>query len=61
MYRVGLSSCGKEFSEKLFADYREAGIEAMEVSVGKTTGKYPESAVFTRSLELLRPSACCCV
>lgn len=38
MYRVGLSSCGKEFSEKLFADYREAGIEAMEVSVGKTTG-----------------------
>lgn len=31
-YRVGLSSCSKELSEALFADFRAAGIEAIEIS-----------------------------
>ena len=31
-YRVGLSSCSKELSEALFADFRAAGIDAIEIS-----------------------------
>ena len=33
--KIGLSSCGKVFGEELFAAYAAAGIEAMEVSVGR--------------------------
>ena len=32
MFSIGLSSCGKELEEKLFADYKEAGITHMELS-----------------------------
>ncbi|MBE6812186.1 MAG: sugar phosphate isomerase/epimerase [Ruminococcaceae bacterium] len=32
MFSVGLSSCSKELNEKLFADYRSAGITHMELS-----------------------------
>ncbi len=32
MNRIGLSVCGKEMNEALFAAYRDAGIRAMEIS-----------------------------
>ena len=32
MLKIGLSSCGKKLDEQLFADYANAGIEAMEIS-----------------------------
>lgn len=32
MFSIGLSSCGKELEEKLFADYKKAGITHMELS-----------------------------
>lgn len=32
MYPVGLSSCGKPLCEELFIQYREAGIDAIEIS-----------------------------
>ena len=32
MYPVGLSSCGKPLCEELFIHYREAGIDAIEIS-----------------------------
>lgn len=32
MLKIGLSSCGKGMSESLFSSYREAGLEAMEIS-----------------------------
>lgn len=35
MYPIGLSSCGKGFSEELFEQYRSAGILKMEVSLRK--------------------------
>lgn len=35
MYKVGLSSCGREIDEALFAQYRSAGITALEISMGK--------------------------
>ena len=33
MFKIGLSSCGKEISEELFASYKAAGIEAIEISL----------------------------
>ena len=33
MYRTGLSTCGKIINEELFANYRKAGIDFMEISV----------------------------
>lgn len=33
MYKIGLSTCNKVISEKLFADYRKAEIDAMEISM----------------------------
>ena len=33
-FKLGLSSCGKPLCEELFENYRRAGIEAMEVSLG---------------------------
>lgn len=33
MFPVGLSSCSKELNEKLFADYKQAGIAKMELSL----------------------------
>ena len=38
MYRIGLSTCGKNITEELFADYKNAGISAMEICVD--TKKY---------------------
>lgn len=35
MWETGLSTCGKAFGEKLFADYAAAGIKYMEISYGK--------------------------
>ncbi len=35
MYKLGLSSAGKGFGDELFAAYKEAGIEAMEISLPK--------------------------
>ncbi len=35
MYKIGLSIAGKEFDEGLFIAYKEAGIEAMELSCRK--------------------------
>lgn len=35
MLKTGLSTCGKEIGEKLFADYAEAGIEMMELTMKK--------------------------
>lgn len=32
MYKIGLSSCGKVLEEKLFSDYAENGIDAIEIS-----------------------------
>lgn len=34
-YRVGLSSCSKLLDEALFADFRAAGIDAIEISCGR--------------------------
>ena len=34
MYKIGLSTCAKGDPEYLFEDYKKAGIEAMEISVG---------------------------
>ena len=31
MYKVALSSCGKEINEALFEQYKQAGITAMEI------------------------------
>ena len=33
MYKVALSSCGKEINEALFEQYRQAGIAAMEIAL----------------------------
>ena len=33
MYKVALSSCGKEINETLFEQYRQAGIAAMEIAL----------------------------
>ena len=33
MYRVALSSCGKEMNEALFEQYRQNGITAIEISL----------------------------
>ncbi len=33
MFKIGLSTCGKDISEKLFADYALSGIELMEISL----------------------------
>ena len=35
MFRIGLSTCGKEFGEALFRRYAAAGIRSMEVSYGR--------------------------
>lgn len=35
MFRIGLSTCGKPFGEALFRAYRQAGIDVMEISMGK--------------------------
>ena len=35
MPEIGLSTCGKPFGERLFADYAAAGIKYMEISYGK--------------------------
>ena len=35
MFRIGLSTCGKPFEEALFREYREAGIDVMEISLDK--------------------------
>lgn len=37
MFSIGLSSCSKELNEQLFADYRSAGIEKMELSLDSET------------------------
>ncbi len=34
MLKIGLSSCSKPLTEKLFKEYAEAGISCMEISVG---------------------------
>ena len=36
MFKIGLSTCGKEINSELFECYREAGIGQMEISVDKT-------------------------
>ena len=33
MFKVGLSSCGKEIDEKLFSEYKKSGIGFMEISM----------------------------
>lgn len=35
MYRIGISSCGEPLTEELFADYKRAGVEAIELSFGR--------------------------
>ena len=35
MYKLALSSCGKEIGDELFKSYRAAGIKAIEISVDK--------------------------
>lgn len=35
MYKIGLSTCGKEINEELFQSFTEAGIELAEISVAK--------------------------
>lgn len=40
MFKIGLSTCSKTIDDSLFAEYRAAGIAAMEISVHKT--KYDE-------------------
>lgn len=37
MYRIGMSSCGAPLDAELFADYKRAGVEAMEISFGHKT------------------------
>lgn len=49
MYKLGLSSCGKEFGDKLFEEYRKADIAAMEISYDKETC---DSFDFTEALRL---------
>lgn len=36
MFKVGLSSCSKRIDENLFKQYKDSGIEFMEVSLSKT-------------------------
>ena len=40
MYKIGLSSCGKELSRQLFADYAKAGLEAIEITPNWEDYKY---------------------
>ena len=40
MHQIGLSSCGKILNEQLFADYANAGIDAMEISLGGRDYKF---------------------
>ena len=40
MYKIGLSSCSKVLDEKLFAEFAESGIEAMEISQSGLDYKY---------------------
>ena len=35
MYKIGLSTCGKQFNESLFNSYSLAGISSMEISIPK--------------------------
>ena len=39
MYRIGISSCGADLSDDLFADYKSAGIQAIEISFGHKPDK----------------------
>ena len=35
MYRIGMSSCGEYLTDDLFADYKNAGVQAIEISFGR--------------------------
>ncbi len=40
MYKIGLSTCGKEINEDLFRKYAQSGISAMEISVPDTVYQF---------------------
>lgn len=39
MYRIGMSSCSEDLTEALFADYKKAGVQAIEISFGHKPDK----------------------
>ena len=39
MYQIGMSSCGEDLTEALFADYKKAGVQAIEISLGNKPDK----------------------
>lgn len=39
MYQIGMSSCGEDLTEALFADYKKAGVQAIEISLGHKPDK----------------------
>ena len=39
MYRIGMSSSGEDLTEAMFADYKRAGVQAMEISFGRKPDK----------------------
>lgn len=48
MYRIGMSSCGEDLNETLFADYKKAGVQAIEISIGHKPDKDLDYAEFKR-------------
>ena len=39
MYRIGMSSCNEHFTDALFADYKNANVQAIEISIGQKPEK----------------------
>ena len=48
MYRIGMSSCGAPLTDELFADYKRAGVDAIEVSIGHKPEKELDYAEIKR-------------
>ncbi|MBQ8214162.1 MAG: sugar phosphate isomerase/epimerase [Clostridia bacterium] len=48
MYRIGISSCGAPLTDELFADYKRAGVDAIEISIGRKPEKELDYAEIKR-------------
>jgi len=42
MYRIGISSCGADLTDALFADYKNAGVQSIEISFGHKPDNPPD-------------------
>lgn len=52
MFRIGMSSCGENLTDALFADYKKAGVQAIEISFGHKPEKDLDYAEIKRLSDL---------